>query len=1142
MTVKIAEGFVEVSSKVDRAEARKDAGQAGQESGTRFSRAFSRNADRGMARQRAAFVRGYAQAGLKSGRVFAEAAARRIFRGRRGVETAASAVGARAGEEFAQGFKRGADGKLRDARGRFVAGMGGDAGFERDGRRSGGGFIRGIIGAFTGGTRRLLTTATGMFTKVGTKGWIIVVLVAAALAALPAIGAAAGTALTLAFGGGIAAIGIVAAAQAQQVKDAFSDLKDHVVEVLKDIAEPLEGTLVQVAADARSLFDELTPHLEQAFADMAPVLERFSGDLADAFSGGSVIDSATGAFNALLDSLGPRLEDTFGRMGAALNDLFGTVEENPDIFAGIITGLLDVVTGLIRFVDWLSRVYVWIQEKIPGGLLTLLMPLTGLTRAFLDTQDSGSRFAGALRDMAEAASEAWADIKAGVDDLREAVAPILDDITSALSDSDALDKVQEWWDRLAEIGRVAGEGLGAIFSRVATVITFIWEMWGERIIGWFSGVWTVLSGIVSGALEFIQGLLTFFLGVFTGDWERAWNGIKTMFSGLWTAIVGIVSGAWKMLTSIVMAIVDGIVAAFQWLYNKLVGNSIIPELVTSIVGFFRRLWDRAVEIFNGIKNFLVNTWRLIKNRVLAFVLGLRAGAIRAWLGLRDKTLSVFRWIRDKATNLWSNVRDWVVSRAWALRNRVRDAVQSLKDKVIDAFEKARDGVRRAWNKLRNIAKAPVRFIIQTVYNQGIRRLWNKVADKVPGLGELRPMSLPRGFARGGVLPGRSSWRGGDTHLRPMREGEGVYVSEAMADPFERARLKAINAAAMRGGPAAVAQTRKRLDFGGDPRTPAVDDRRELGFARGGILGRVNNWVGRGWQALVGQLKDTAARPLNALRDAVGDRFGRGDHWGGIPYHMVADWKKKILNRFGEEDAMGAGGKAAFGSLDNVSAGLRRGALFVKRTVGRPYLWGGGGPRFDCSGYMAGIQNAIMNRNPPSHYGRLYSTHSFNGGTPPGWQRGLNSPFTVGVQHSGVGHMAGTLLGVNAESSGSRGTHAGRTARGTSSFPHRFGFMPVVGGKAQGGIVGAAPWASRDMGGILPDKAGAVNTSGQAEVVHTLDQLKAVVAAARGGTTINIHSLTLDAKNVRDFQAAVDTLENLERTARQHGAKVQVRRP
>lgn len=66
--------------------------------------------------------------------------------------------------------------------------------------------------------------------------------------------------------------------------------------------------------------------------------------------------------------------------------------------------------------------------------------------------------------------------------------------------------------------------------------------------------------------------------------------------------------------------------------------------------------------------------------------------------------------------------------------------------------------------------------------------------------------LVEGRHTGGLLPGDTPlWKGDDILLprtdgrqQPLRGGEGIYVTEAMHDPYERARMFAVNKAALRG--------------------------------------------------------------------------------------------------------------------------------------------------------------------------------------------------------------------------------------------------------------------------------------------------------------------------------------------------------
>jgi hypothetical protein len=107
-----------------------------------------------------------------------------------------------------------------------------------------------------------------------------------------------------------------------------------------------------------------------------------------------------------------------------------------------------------------------------------------------------------------------------------------------------------------------------------------------------------------------------------------------------------------------------------------------------------------------------------------------------------------------------------------------------------------------------------------------------------------------------------------------------------------------------------------------------------------------------------------------------------------------------------------------------------GALnWVKSQVGKPYIWGGVGPAgWDCSGLQSSITNIIRGHSP---YSRVGSTATFPWA---GFAPGFGS-YTIGSTSNaggGIGHMAGTLLGVNVESSGKAGVRVGSSALGASS--------------------------------------------------------------------------------------------------------------
>lgn len=143
-----------------------------------------------------------------------------------------------------------------------------------------------------------------------------------------------------------------------------------------------------------------------------------------------------------------------------------------------------------------------------------------------------------------------------------------------------------------------------------------------------------------------------------------------------------------------------------------------------------------------------------------------------------------------------------------------------------------------------------------------------------------------------------------------------------------------------------------------------------------------------------------------------------------------------------------GGGSVEGIVPGYEAGgaVTKGLTYAQANAGKPYIWGGVGPAgFDCSGWISAIANVTLGQ-PPNR--RRFTTADFAtdrgaGGFVPG----QGSTFVIGVSGS---HMAGTLAGVNLESTtknGFSGTRVGGDAASPldAQFTKGTFFLPQLGG-------------------------------------------------------------------------------------------------
>jgi phage-related minor tail protein len=618
-------------------------------------------------------------------------------------------------------------------------------------------------------------------------------------------------------------------------------------------------------------------------------------------------------------------------------------------------------------------------------------------------------------------------------------------------------------------------GFMTALQAIGTAAMWLWTNAIQPAFGFISTaariLATIITIVVGGPIY-----LAFLLIGKTATW--LWqNVLQPVFSAIGTAALFMWEKFLKPWFNGMMAVFRTVGAMAMWLWN-----SAIKPAFNGIGIMARWLWTNMIRpAFEGVKTGIQAVSTVVR---------------WLWTSVVSPT---FKAIGGMGTWLWNN----------ALKPAF-DMVKKGVKAVADSFETARGFIKKAWDKVADIAKTPVRFIIDKVYNAGIVPVWNKVAGAF-GAPKMEKMDLT-GWATGGVLPGYTPGR--DVHRFYSPTGGGLELSggEAIMRPeFTRAvgsgfvawMNRIAKSRGANGVKAALAPS-----FGGNPRTPTQR------FADGGIFGWIGSaaagvgskvwegvkktasWLKEGIEASARAGVKHVIDPLLALFPGADTAFGR----------MIRRIPTRILDAiFGygkEADKRGAGGVGG----PRVQAALS----WARSQNGKAYQWGGNGnPSWDCSGFMSAIESVLRGQKPR----RRWSTFAFQGASAPaGWAQNASSPFRIGITNAGVGHTAGTLAGVNVESRGGDGVVVGSRARGYSSslFTHQYGFVPAK---------------KYDSGGwLMPGVTAAVNATGQPEAVLTAREWTVARSAMLGaGSGLRAGDRLRLAVRDREFEAYLEAV-------------------
>ena len=491
-----------------------------------------------------------------------------------------------------------------------------------------------------------------------------------------------------------AAIGPVLGQIAGHIGSVFAAIGPAIGGVFSALAPLIGGVLTALAPVVTGLLEAIAPSLES--------LGTTGGQIGEAFAPLAPMFADTGA--RIVEAFGP-VADTFR------NELMPAFAELGAAFAGIIPQFVELISGVLATLVPLIVNLASALLPLFAQMLTNLIPLVvGLVQAFAPLITAlASQILPIVMQVAQMAlpilMQMFTALVPIIAQVVGAIAPLIADLVSKLVPV-IMNIVTTVLPILMQVFMAVIPVILQVVAALAPLITTLLEVLIPIIGALLDVVATVfeaLAPIIQGALQIVTGIITTITGIITGNWSMVWDGIKQIFVGIWNTIKAVVVGAINIV------------------------RSVIVNAITIIRTIWTTIWNGIKAILSGVWSFITS---MVQTRIDQLKLGIQVGIL---------------YIRAVWENVWNTIRN-VVSNVWTgIKSTVTTMMNWIKTKPKAAFESARDAIGDAWNGIKELAKKPVRFVIDTVINGMIRT----INGFLPKKWKLSEVALPKGFRTGG---------------------------------------------------------------------------------------------------------------------------------------------------------------------------------------------------------------------------------------------------------------------------------------------------------------------------------------------------------------------------------------------------------
>jgi len=263
--------------------------------------------------------------------------------------------------------------------------------------------------------------------------------------------------------------------------------------------------------------------------------------------------------------------------------------------------------------------------------------------------------------------QAWAQIQLIVTTIINAVEAIIRSVLTVVSGfidahgAEIAAFIQRAWTQIGTIINLALTLINEVITRVLGAIKQFIDQHGAEILAILTTAWNLIQALIQTVLNLIEGIIRVALAIIRGDWELAWTEVKTLVDNLLNDIRDLIVTAFEFIKAQVTLFVNTVIQWFTNLYNRLVGGSIVPDMVNGIIRWFTQLWERVQEIVVRLVNRAIDLFNDLKNRVLGIIGDLVGGMYERGAGMvaafERGIMDRLQGLLDAARRLAQQIRD-----------------------------------------------------------------------------------------------------------------------------------------------------------------------------------------------------------------------------------------------------------------------------------------------------------------------------------------------------------------------------------------------------------------------------------------------------------------------------------------------------